>query len=33
VDVCPEQAIEIIIANDQFVEESIERLSPLVDVS
>jgi len=33
VDVCPEQAIEITIANDQFVEEAIARLSPLVDVS
>ena len=33
VDVCPEQAIEITIVNDQFVEESISRLSSLVDVS
>jgi ferredoxin len=33
VDVCPEQAIEITVAYDQFVEESIERLSLLVDVS
>ena len=33
VDVCPQQAIEITIVNDQFVEESIARLSPLVDVS
>ena len=33
VDVCPEQAIEIAIVNDLFVEESIARLSPLVDVS
>ncbi len=33
VDACPEQAIEITIVNDQFVEESINRLSPLVDVS
>ena len=33
VDVCPEQAIEITIVNDHFVEESISRLSSLVDVS
>lgn len=33
VDVCPQQAIEITIANDQYVEESISRLSSLVDVS
>jgi len=33
VDVCPEGAIEISIDWDQAVEQSIERLSPLVDVS
>ncbi len=33
VDACPQQAIEIAIVNDQFVEESINRISSLVDVS
>jgi len=33
VDVCPEQAIEITIANGRFVGESIARISSLVDVS
>jgi ferredoxin len=33
VDVCPQGAIEISIEYGQFVEESIARLSPLVDVS
>jgi ferredoxin len=32
VEVCPERAIELI-GDDQFVAQSIERLSPLVDVS
>jgi ferredoxin len=33
VAVCPREAIEICIAYDRFVEESISRLDPLVDVS
>jgi len=33
VEVCPEQAIELSIDDARFVEKSIERLSPLVDVS
>ena len=33
VSVCPEEAIEISIEYDQFVEQSIARISPLVDVS
>jgi NAD-dependent dihydropyrimidine dehydrogenase PreA subunit len=33
VDVCPQGAIELTIVNDQFVEESINRIAPLVDVS
>jgi hypothetical protein len=33
VDVCPQQAIEITIANDRLVEEAIARISALVDVS
>jgi len=33
VSICPQEAIEISIDNDQFVEELINRLSPLVDVS
>jgi ferredoxin len=33
VDACPHQAIEITIASAQFVDESIARTSPLVDVS
>lgn len=33
VDVCPQQAIEISIANNQFAQESINRISLLVDVS
>ena len=33
VDLCPQQAIELTIADDQFVKRSIDHLSPLVDVS
>lgn len=33
VDVCPQGAIEISIKYDQFVEKSIARLAPLVDLS
>jgi len=33
VSVCPQEAIEISIDDDRFVEELINRLSPLVDVS
>jgi ferredoxin len=33
VDLCPQQAIELAIADDQFVKRSIDHLSPLVDVS
>ncbi|UCD85467.1 MAG: 4Fe-4S binding protein [Deltaproteobacteria bacterium] len=33
VSVCPERAIEISIDDSQFIESSINRLSPLVDVS
>jgi Pyruvate/2-oxoacid:ferredoxin oxidoreductase delta subunit len=33
VDVCPQQAIELTIDNSQFVDRSIARISPLVDVS
>ena len=33
VTVCPEEAIEMSIEHDQFVRESIARISPLVDVS
>jgi ferredoxin len=33
VSVCPQEAIEISIEHDHFVEESIARVSPLVDVS
>jgi ferredoxin len=33
VDVCPQGAIQISVDNEQFVEKTIERLSPLVDIS
>ena len=33
VDVCPQEAIEISIDDERFVQNSIDRLSPLVDVS
>lgn len=33
VSACPQQAIEMSIADDRFVERSIARISPLVDVS
>ena len=33
VEICPHQAIELAIQDDQFVRRSIERLSPLVDIS
>ena len=33
ITVCPEKAIEISIANDRFVEESVRRISPLVDIT
>jgi ferredoxin len=33
VEICPHQAIELVIQDDQFVHRSIERLSPLVDIS
>jgi UDP-glucose 4-epimerase len=33
VDVCPQDAIEITIEDAQFVERSIARIAPLVDVS
>lgn len=33
VDVCPEEAIEIHIADAAFVEQAIERIAPLVDLS
>jgi Pyruvate/2-oxoacid:ferredoxin oxidoreductase delta subunit len=33
VEVCPQQAIELSIRDGRFVERTIERLSPLVDVS
>ena len=33
VEVCPEQAIELSVEDGRFIEESIARLSPLVDVS
>ena len=33
VEICPEQAIELSIDDARFVEKSIERLSPLVDIS
>jgi ferredoxin len=33
VSVCPQNAIELIVESDQFVKKSIERITPLVDVS
>jgi Fe-S-cluster-containing hydrogenase component 2 len=33
VEVCPQQAIELSIEHGRFVEESVARISPLVDVS
>jgi ferredoxin len=33
VEVCPQEAIEIIIEDGQFMEKSVARLSPLVDLS
>jgi len=33
VSVCPQQAIELTIDDEQFVQHSIDRISPLVDVS
>ncbi|MCP4541641.1 MAG: hypothetical protein GY832_31295 [Chloroflexi bacterium] len=33
VEICPEQAIELLIDDDRFIARSIERLSSLVDVS
>jgi hypothetical protein len=33
VEVCPEEAIEISIEDDAFVTKSIERITPLVDIS
>jgi len=33
VEVCPQQAIELTIADGKFVEEAIQRITPLVDVS
>jgi Fe-S-cluster-containing hydrogenase component 2 len=33
VDVCPQGAIQISIDDEHFIEKTIERLSPLVDVS
>jgi len=33
VEVCPERAIELTIADDAFVQKSIERIAPLVDLS
>jgi Pyruvate/2-oxoacid:ferredoxin oxidoreductase delta subunit len=33
VEVCPDEAIELSVADDAFVEQAIERLAPLVDLS
>jgi UDP-glucose 4-epimerase len=33
VSICPQQAIELSIDDEQFVQHSIDRISPLVDVS
>jgi len=33
VEVCPQEAIEILIADQRYVKQAIARISPLVDVS
>jgi ferredoxin len=33
VAVCPQEAIELTVEHDRVVEESIARISPLVDIS
>ena len=33
VEICPEKAIDLTINNDQFIENSIEQISSLIDVT
>lgn len=33
IEVCPNEAIELTFQNNQFVEETINNLSPLIDIS